>query len=68
MSIKIPEFHSGHILKREMMAKLSAYLYRLGPLLYQNCVEGIVSGYMLTTMEDSIVVNPGLSVMKGTFT
>ena len=26
---KIPEFHSGHILKREMMAELSAYLYRL---------------------------------------
>ena len=30
---KIPEFHSGHILKREMMAELSVYLYRLGPLL-----------------------------------
>ena len=40
---KIPEFHSGHILKREMMAELSAYLYRLGPLLYQNCADGIVS-------------------------
>ena len=33
---KIPEFHSGHILKQEMMVELSAYLYHLGPLLYQR--------------------------------
>ena len=33
---KIPEFHSGHILKQEMMVELSAYLYHLGPLLYQK--------------------------------
>ena len=24
---KIPEFHSGHILKQEMMVELSAYLF-----------------------------------------
>ena len=64
---KIPEFHSGHILKREMMAELSAYLYRLGPLLYQNCADGIVSGCMLTTTEDSIVVNPGIIRYEGDF-
>ena len=64
---KIPEFHSGHILKREMMAELSAYLYRLGPLLYQSCADGIVSGCMLTTTEDSIVVNPGIIRYEGDF-
>ena len=64
---KIPEFHSGHILKREMMAELSAYLYCLGPLLYQNCADGIVSGCMLTTTEDSIVVNPGIIRYEGDF-
>lgn len=57
---RIPEFHSGQILKREMIAELSAYLYYLGPLLYQNCTDGIVSGCTLTTTEDSIVVNPGI--------
>ena len=57
---KIPGFHSGHILKQEMMVELSAYLYHLGPLLYQNCTDGIVSGCTLTTTEDSIVVNPGV--------
>ena len=55
---KIPEFHSGHIFKREMMTELSSYLYGLGPLLYQNCSDGIVAGCVLTTTEDSIVVNP----------
>jgi len=57
---KIPEFHSGQILKREMIAQMSAYLYRIGPLLYQNCADGIVSGCALTTTQDSIVVNPGI--------
>lgn len=41
-----------------MIAELTAYLYRLGLLLYQNCTDGIVSGCALTTTEDSIVVNP----------
>ena len=62
---KIPEFHSGHILKQEMMVELSAYLYHLGPLLYQNCTDGIVSGCTLTTTEDSIVVNPGVIRYEG---
>ena len=62
---KIPEFHSGHIFKREMMTELSAYLYNFGPLLYQNCVDGIVSGCTLTTTEDSIVVNPGVIRYEG---
>mgnify|MGYP005769636841 FL=1 len=30
---KIPEFHKGRILRLEMIAELSAYLYSLGPLL-----------------------------------
>ena len=62
---KIPEFHSGHILKQEMMVELSTYLYHLGPLLYQNCMDGIVSGCALTTTEDSIVVNPGVIRYEG---
>lgn len=62
---KIPEFHSGHILKQEMMVELSTYLYHLGPLLYQNCTDGIVSGCALTTTEDSIVVNPGVIRYEG---
>lgn len=35
---KIPEFHSGHILKQEMMVELSAYLYHLGPF-YTKTVQ-----------------------------
>lgn len=57
---KIPEFRSGHILKQEMMTELTAYLYHLGPLLYQNCTDGIISGCALTTTANSIVVNPGV--------
>ena len=64
---KIPEFHSGHILKREMMVEMSAYLYQFAPLLYQNCMDGIVSGSILTAMENSLVVNPRSSVMKEIF-
>ena len=62
---KIPEFHSGHIFKREMVRELSSYLYGLGPLLYQNCSDGIVAGCVLTTTEDSIVVNPGVIRYEG---
>ena len=64
---KIPKFHCGYILKREMMVEMSAYLYQFAPLLYQNCMDGIVSGCMLTATENSLVVNSRSSVMKETF-
>lgn len=62
---KIPLFHSGNILKYEMLENLRDYAVNSSNLRYSGYSDGIIRGCDITTTESMIIIHQGILIIEG---
>lgn len=62
---KIPLFHSGNILKYDMLENLRDYAINFSNLHYSDYSDGIIRGCTITTTESMIAIHTGILLIDG---